>query len=225
MPKRAALVNTAEGACARLVLCHGAGAPADSPFLNSLATQLTRLGVTVIRLELAYMAERRFGGKKRPPPKIETLKEEWIRMLQEDCFDLHPHLPLFLAGKSMGARLAIMASASQGDLLCEVVGSIAFGYPFHPQGKPDKLRLAPLAVVADQQIPTLIIQGTRDAFGSEAEVNHYDIPQEIALRWLPTGDHDFKPLKSTGKTQEDLTAEAANFTAAFIKEQLASRNH
>ena len=63
----------------------------------------------------------------------------------------------------------------------------------HPPGKPEQLRTAHLA---DLKTPALIVQGTRDGFGTRDEVAGYDLAPGIELSWLEDGDHDLKPRKS-----------------------------
>ena len=74
-----------------------------------------------------------------------------------------------------------------------LAGLLCLGYPFHPIGKPDQLRTAHLA---DMQTPTLIVQGTRDAFGTREEVATYKLSNSIEILWLEDGDHDLKPRKA-----------------------------
>ncbi|MEZ5839095.1 MAG: alpha/beta family hydrolase [Hyphomicrobiales bacterium] len=62
---------------ATLVLAHGAGAPMDSAFMNRIADALAANDVAVLRFEFPYMAGRRNGGPKRPPPRAEALVENF----------------------------------------------------------------------------------------------------------------------------------------------------
>ena len=108
----------------------------------------------------------------------------------------------------MGGRVAsLLADELQPD------GLICFGYPFHPPGKPEKTRTAHLA---ELRTPTLILQGTRDPFGKHDEVARYPLSAQVQVDWLDTGDHDLKPLKSSGLTQADLIDQAAERAAAFM---------
>ena len=99
---------------------------------------------------------------------------------------------LIIGGKSMGGRVASMV----GDELYasgKIAGLLCLGYPFHPPEKPDQLRTAHLA---DLKVPTLIVQGTRDPFGTMDEVSSYSLSKMIEILWLEDGDHDLKPRKS-----------------------------
>ena len=160
----------------------------DSPFMSLFAKLMEERSVETIRFEFKYMAARREGGKKRPPPKAETLIPEFEAILDEVG---HSALPLVIGGKSMGGRVASMvadALFAQG----RICGLLCLGYPFHPPGRPEQLRTAHLA---DLRTPALIVQGTRDEFGTREEVASYRLSPQIAMLWLEDGDHDLKPRK------------------------------
>lgn len=186
-----------------ILLAHGAGAAMDTPWMTSMAERLASKDMRVARFEFAYMAARRTGGPKRPPPKIDLLLEEY----QSAIDALTPDGPLILAGKSMGGRVASMIAE---DLYQsgKIAGLLCLGYPFHPRGKPGNLRTDHLRTLT---APTLICQGTRDPLGTKEEVQSYNLPSAIRIHWLPDGDHDLKPRKrETGLTLEDHLATTAN---------------
>lgn len=108
--------------------------------------------------------------------------------------------PLIIGGKSMGGRVASMV-ADELFAAGKIVGLLCLGYPFHPPAKPAQLRTAHLA---ELKTPTLICQGTRDEFGTRAEVSGYLLSDRIEILWLEDGDHDLKPRKSvSGFTAAD----------------------
>ena len=80
--------DVANSPIAELILCHGAGAPADSAFMVELSAELVARNINVTRFELEYMAQRRHGGAKRPPPKVAALQQEWLKLLNENAFAL-----------------------------------------------------------------------------------------------------------------------------------------
>lgn len=92
-------------------------------------------------------------------------------------------------------------------------GLVCLGYPFHPPGNPAKLRTAHLEHLAT---PTLIVQGTRDPFGTREEVAGYELSPSIRIVWLEDGDHSWKPRKSSGKTEAGHLAEAVEVVAGFL---------
>jgi predicted alpha/beta-hydrolase family hydrolase len=65
--------------------------------------------------------------------------------------------------------------------------------------------------------PSLIVQGTRDEFGTRQEVTHYELSPAIELMWLEDGDHDLKPRKSiSGFCAADHLATMAASVEAWI---------
>lgn len=200
---------------ATVILAHGAGAPMDSDFMNTLSELLSQRGCEVIRFEFPYMAERRITGSKRPPNTTGILLEAWreVVALQRDL--LPAERKLIIGGKSMGGRMASMVA----DEL-PVAGLVCLGYPFHPPRKPENLRVEHLQNI---QTPTLIIQGTRDALGSQQEVADYSLSTAIQIHWLPDGDHDFKPRVKSGFTQAQHLIEAADRIMDLIQSPIIKR--
>ncbi len=195
-----------------LILAHGAGAPADSPFMEALATALGREGIETVRFEFPYMQKRRLDGKKRPPDREPVLIEAFGRVVDQVRAELGAASRVLVGGKSMGGRMAsVLASRMEG-----IDGVACFGYPFHPPGKLDRWRTAHFE---ELKSPMLVIQGTRDPFGKPSEMAGHE--KELAfvrLRWLEGGNHDFQPLKSQSQTQKELISAAADETRAFIDE-------
>ncbi|MCY3912540.1 MAG: dienelactone hydrolase family protein [Chloroflexi bacterium] len=189
----------------RFVLAHGAGAPMDSPTMEAIATGVAAAGIRVVRFEFPYMRQRRGGGRRRPPDRQAVLLETWHEVI--GC--LGGSESLVIGGRSMGGRMASLIADAVGAR-----GLVCLGYPFHPPGKPEKLRTEHLA---DLRTPTLIVQGERDAFGSKAEVGGYALSDAIRVHWLADGDHSFVPRKRSGHTAAGHLAEAAAVTAEFIQ--------
>ena len=63
----------------------------------------------------------------------------------------------------------------------------------------------------------LIVQGTRDRFGTREEVSAYPLSKTIELAWMEDGDHSFKPRKKSGRTLDQNLDDAARAAAAFIR--------
>lgn len=185
-----------KAASATLLLAHGAGAPMDAPGMTMIAEALAAQNLRVVRFEFAYMAQRRTEGSRKPPPRADKLNSEYLAAIEE----LKVDGPLIIGGKSMGGRVANMIA----DELFEaerIAGLLCVGYPFHPIGKPEKLRTEHLQGL---RTPTLICQGTRDQFGTKDEVGSYDLSSAIQVSWFEDGDHDLKPRKRvSGFTHAD----------------------
>ena len=187
-----------------VVLAHGAGAPMDSPFLNTIATGLGAGGLRVARFEFPYMRRRRETGEKRPPDREPALRHAWLEAIAA----LGGAERLVIGGKSMGGRMATLVADE-----ASVRGLVCFGYPFHPPGQPEKLRTAHLR---DLRTPTLIVQGTRDALGTREEVERYDLSPAIRLLWLEDGDHSLKPRVSSGYKEKEHLAAAVEAVREFV---------
>jgi predicted alpha/beta-hydrolase family hydrolase len=65
--------------------------------------------------------------------------------------------------------------------------------------------------------PTLIVQGECDALGDKDEVRSYQLSSAIEIRWLPDGDHSFKPRKASGRTVEENWRDGVEAIDAFVK--------
>jgi predicted alpha/beta-hydrolase family hydrolase len=194
---------------ARLILAHGAGAGKHHDFMQAMASQLTGHNIEVVLFNFPYMQTMMETGKRRPPDKAEKLLSHFAALIDEVA-KIQTSVPTFIGGKSMGGRMATMVL----DESESIIGAIAFGYPFHPPGKPEKLRTAHLETLKK---PLLILQGERDTFGTKDEVSAYALSSTIAVSYLTDGDHSFKPRKQSGFTLETHIECAAKSTADFIK--------
>ena len=178
---------------ATVLLAHGAGAGIESPFMQQMANGLAEQGWKVIRFEFPYMAQRRISGRTTPPNKANIL----LQCYADQVLSLHSDQPLIIGGKSMGGRIASLLADelwSQNRIL----GCICLGYPFHPLGKTETLRVEHLQ---NLQTPTLVVQGERDAMGNRQEVKNYALSKRLQLAWMPDGDHSFKPRKRSGRSE------------------------
>lgn len=208
MTGTALLVDAPAAPGGTLVLAHGAGAPMDSAWMAAATAALVGAGLRVVRFEFPYMAARR-DGVRLPPPRAESLLPAYRAALADVLARFDG--PVLIGGKSLGGRVATMTAAAPLDP--RVVGVVALGYPFHPPGAPDKLRLAPLAAA---RLPVTIVQGERDPFGNRGEVEGYDLPTGVAIRWCADGDHDLAPRRASGHTLAGhLDAAAAAVVAAL----------
>jgi len=188
-----------------VVLAHGAGAPMDSPFMNRVSAGFASRGIRVARFEFAYMAKRRTEGRRGAPDREPALRARWKDVLAQ----LGGGPGVVIGGKSMGGRIASMVADEVGAR-----GLVCFGYPFHPPGQPDRLRTAHLA---DLRTPALILQGTRDPFGTREDVAAYMLSPAIRIAWLEGGDHSFKPPARSGRTEAQNVEEAIAAAAGFVE--------
>lgn len=197
-----------------IVLAHGAGQDMGSPFMTAFAQGLAGRGapvgdVRIARFEFPYMAAARRDGTKKAPDREPVLIESWraaISGLEEaGC----RRDRLIIGGKSLGGRIASMVAEDES-----VAGLVCLGYPFHPPGKPERLRTVHLEAM---RTPTLICQGERDPFGTTEDVAVYPLSSKIQIHWLTDGDHGFKPRKASGRTEGENWESAMDAIIGFIK--------
>lgn len=202
-------------AIARFVFAHGAGAGMDNDFMQQMASLLAEQNIEVLRFNFPYMQVMSESGKRRPPNGMKNILAHFAEVVLEQDTDL----PLFIGGKSMGGRASTLLLADEqfAEVTTKIKGAMVLGYPFHPPGKPDKLRLDHLAALRTQ---VLIVQGARDTMGNADEVAQYDLPSKITLNLLEDGDHSLKPRKSSGFSHDDHLATACQHMVEFIKQSI-----
>jgi uncharacterized protein len=150
------------------VLTHGAGSSAAAPLLVALAETLSANGFTGLRCDLPYRQFKSFG----PPGPGDAARDR--AGLKNALAALKKMAPgrLFLGGHSYGGRQSSMLCAEDPALVSAL---LLLSYPLHPPRKPEQQRTQHLP---DLRTPTLFVQGTRDPFGSIAEM-------ERALKMIP----------------------------------------
>jgi predicted alpha/beta-hydrolase family hydrolase len=173
-----------------LVLAHGAGAGQRHPFMTAMASRLASRGIDVVTFDFDYMRERR-----KVPDRAPVLEACFGRAVDwatsQGGFSGHR---LLLGGKSMGGRMATHLAAAgvlaHGGTGPPLSGVVALGYPLHPPGKPEQLRTAHLPSI---RTPLLIVQGSRDTFGTPAEFGPViaTMTAPVTLHVVEGGDHSF----------------------------------
>jgi predicted alpha/beta-hydrolase family hydrolase len=200
------LFDGPDDALTTVVLAHGAGAPMNTPFMNSVARGLAAGGgVRVVRFEFPYMrarceTKRRTGAPDREP----VLRNSWKEAVER----LGGGRKLVIGGKSMGGRIASLIADEVGAR-----GLVCLGYPFHPPGRPEKLRTRHLETL---RTPALVVQGTRDPFGTPEDVAGYALSPAIRVVWLEDGDHSWKPRASSGRTEAQAMADGIAAIRDFL---------
>ena len=189
-----------------VLLAHGAGADMNATTLTTFADALAAAKVPSLRFNFPYKA----AGKKAPdrPPVLEAAVREAAAELAR--LTKLPPDRLVLGGRSMGGRICSMVAAEETAL-----GLVLLGYPLHPPGRPQQLRVEHFARL---RMPALFVSGTRDAFGTPAELKAQTkkIKGPVSFHWIETGDHGFKPLKASGRTVDEVLADAAAAVVEFV---------
>jgi predicted alpha/beta-hydrolase family hydrolase len=151
-----------------LVLTHGAGSNAQAPLLVALAETFCANGFAVLRCDLPYRQARSFGP---PGPSDAARDRAGLRNAIAALSKIAPG-KIFLGGHSYGGRQSSMLCAEDPEI---VPALLLLSYPLHPPRKPEQQRTQHLP---DLRTPTLFVHGTRDPFGTIAEV-------EQALKMIP----------------------------------------
>jgi predicted alpha/beta-hydrolase family hydrolase len=196
------------GSRVALLLAPGAGAPQTHPWMVSVAGALSDRGIDVFTFNFLYAEE-----KRRLPDKSDVLEATWRAAIDAvRARDDVARGRLFIGGKSMGGRIATQVAA-RGDVA--VAGLVLLGYPLHPPGKPQQLRAAHLSSVRP---PMLFVQGSRDPFGTPAELA--PIVEKLAtsarLFVVEGGDHSLAVPKRSGQSLETVIARVADQVARFM---------
>lgn len=186
-----------------VLIAHGAGAGMEHPFLVGLADALNELGFTTLRFNFPYREQ----GRRMPGPAGHAI-ETW-RAAVSCARARTPEGPLWVAGKSYGGRMASMAAAEGLD----VDGLVYLGYPLHPPGRPEKLRVEHLPAVAQ---PQLFIEGTNDPFIQPVSQLEEAIAacQDARAVWIEGGGHSFE-VKGRKRPADEIGASLAPCIAEF----------
>lgn len=163
-----------------LIVAHGAGSNCTAPLLVALAETFCGHGYTVLRCDLPFRQERRFG------PPFPGNAESDRAGLRNAVAVMRRQVngKIFLGGHSYGGRQSTILCAAEPEL---VSGLLLLSYPLHPPRKPDQLRTQHLPSL---RTPSLFVQGTRDPFGSIEEI-------EKALLLIPA-EHDLVKVEGAG---------------------------
>lgn len=169
---------------AGVVLFPAAGSSADHPSLVAIEEALAP--IPVLRVDFPY---RRAGRRApdRAPVLLACVRDE-VRAFAKTLGV--PTSRLVIGGRSMGGRMCSMAAADTDDRL-KVAGLILVSYPLHPPAKPEKLRTEHLPGIT---VPTLCISGTKDTFGSPAELRRHfrRVKGDVTWSLIEKKGHDLK---------------------------------
>ena len=192
-----------------ILLGHGAGADQLSGFMRLVSRGLAERGFDAMTFNFLYKEK----GKSVPDPKakLEACYRAVIAAVLKQT-KLKGN-KLLIGGKSMGGRIASQVAAAEGE---RVAGLVFLGYPLHPPGRPDKMRDEHLKEI---RAPMLFCQGSRDAFGTEAEIKAIISKHRLpaSLYAIESGDHSFKVPKSL-KPQPQVYEEVMDEIAKWAGE-------
>ncbi len=189
-----------------LVLTHGAGSNAQAPLLIALADAFAAAGFTVLRCDLPYRQVRPYG----PPGPGDAARDRAGLKNAVAAIKKLATGRIFLGGHSYGGRQCSMVCAEVQGL---AAGLILLSYPLHPPRKPEQQRTQHLP---DLRTPTLFVQGTRDPFGSIAELRQAMkmIPAKTNLLEVDGAGHDLG-FKGKAKQEELPKQILSDFNKVF----------
>lgn len=194
-----------------VLLAHGAGNNMQSPFMSAMHEGLAARGLVCVKFNFPYTEL----GRRAPDPArvLEACYRQVIDAVRNDPA-LAPR-KLIIGGKSMGGRMASHLAAA-GD---SVDGLLFLGYPLHPAGKPEQLRVAHLERV---KAPMLFFAGTRDSLcrldllESNVERLRREHGADITVHIIEGGDHSFDLPKSMRRPADEVRAEILDAAVGWI---------
>jgi len=191
------------------VLGHGAGAGMRHAFMERVTTELGERGIATFRYQFPYME----AGRRPPdPPRV---LEETVRAAIAAAHEQAPDLPLIAGGKSMGGRISSHVAADNPPP--ELKGLVFLGYPLHPAKQPAVKRAEHLSRI---RIPMLFLQGTRDDLADLTLLTPIveQLGPSATVHIVEGGNHSFKVLQRSGRTDDEVMAEIADAIDAWASE-------
>jgi uncharacterized protein len=197
-------IDRAGSPAATLLLGHGAGGGVTAMDLDLLACRLPADGITVMRYEQPW----RVAGRKLAtrPPQLDVGWRAGVDalVLAEELTD-----SLFVGGRSAGARVACRTAPDY-----PVSGVVCLAFPLHLPGRPERSRAEELLTPT---VPRLVLQGTRDTFGTPDEIRAAarDDPAVLLVE-LPGADHGYRTPKAATFTPADLRQRLLTSVTRFV---------
>lgn len=198
-----------------VLLAHGAGADMRAATLTTVTDALSAAGVPSLRFQYPY----RSAGK-RAPDRPAILFEATRRAVTELARRTKlPSERLVLGGRSMGGRYCSMVAAGgmPKDLDDPVpcLGLLLLGYPLHAAGKPEKERSEHFPRL---RMPVLFVSGTRDSLATKPALVEAakKVKGARTFHWIESGDHGFKPLKTSGQSVDGVLDSVAHAASHWV---------
>jgi predicted alpha/beta-hydrolase family hydrolase len=193
-----------------IVLTHGAGADCQSKLLVVMSEALATSGFTVLRMDLPFRCERRSGP---PFPAGASRDRDGLRravMVLREQKNKH----VFLSGHSYGGRQATLLASEEPHL---IDGLLVFSYPLHPPRKPNELRTSHFSKLTT---PTFFVHGTRDPFGTIAEMTSALelIPAPHSMLEVDGAGHELLPKKAINELPFHIVTEFNVFLKTLVQD-------
>ena len=194
-----------------VLLAHGAGSDHRAPALVAVADALAAVGIPSLRFDYPYKAAGR-RAPDRPPVLAQATRDAASELARRTGLPLDR---LVLGGRSMGGRIGSLVVAD-GDDPQPALGLLLLGYPLHPAGKPERRRDGHFPRL---DLPVCFVSGTRDSLAPRPELTRAarTVPGPVTLHWLDSADHGYRPLKASGRSIDDVLAEAAETSVTWVQ--------
>jgi predicted alpha/beta-hydrolase family hydrolase len=198
------------GADRAVLLAHGAGSDLHGAALVAVADALATARIPSLRFNYPYRTAGR-NAPDRPKVLAAATREAAAALARRTKL---PPERLVLGGRSMGGRYCSMVVADADDPL-PALGLVMLSYPLHAVGKPDQPRTEHFPRI---RVPVLFVSGTRDSMASHDALTAAGkrIRGTTTFHWIDTADHGYRPLKASGRTLDEVLAEVATTTAAWV---------
>ncbi len=208
-----AIVTMPSAPRAAYVFAHGAGAGMDHAFMAAFAAGLAARDVGTLRFNFPFI-ERGSGRVDGP-----SVAHATVRVAVRHAVSAWPGVPLFAGGKSFGGR---MTSQAEAVAPLGVAGIVFVGFPLHPADRPSTSRAEHLAGVA---VPTLFLQGTRDALADAALIRETveRVGPTATLALYDDADHAFHVRKKSGRDDAAVMAAMLDETVGWMTRIVDSR--
>jgi predicted alpha/beta-hydrolase family hydrolase len=199
------------GADRAVLLAHGAGADMHAKALTVVTDALADAKIPSLRFQYPY----RTAGRKAPDRPAVLLAATREAVAELGARTKLPTDRLVLGGRSMGGRYCSMVAGDAEDPV-DCLGLLLLGYPLHAAGKPEKQRVEHLPRLT---MPVLFVSGTRDSLAGRAALQQAAraVKGPVTFEWLDTADHGFKPLKASGRTQDEVLAGVAATAVDWVR--------
>jgi len=166
-----------------IAITHGAGGNAEAKLMVAAAAAFAAAGYAALRYDLP------FKQANRPPTGAaqQQRDRDGIRQAADEIRKLAPKI--YLAGHSYGGRQSSILLAEDPSV---AAGLLLLSYPLHPPGQPLKLRTEHFP---NLRTPTLFVHGTKDEFGTIAELEAARalIPAPTRLQVIDRAPHSLPP--------------------------------
>ena len=195
-----------------VLLAHGAGTDLEAAPLRAVADALADAKIPSLRFNYPYRDAGR-NAPDRPAVLLESTRAAVVELARRTKL---PSEGLVIGGRSMGGRYCSLVAGAEADPVA-VRGLLLLGYPLHAAGKPEKVRDDHFRRLT---MPVLFVSGTRDSLAAKPELQRSarKVKGTVSWCWLDTADHGFRPLKSSGRTLDDVLATAAEASVAWVQQ-------